>query len=72
MADRLEGAWVQGPGLPLRIRRVVNPNRLKEISMTYESPVLIEVIEYEKPVLLDLEEVVAGCNGCLTGGTAPN
>jgi hypothetical protein len=24
---------------------------------------------YEKPVLLDLEEVVAGCGFCVTGGS---
>ncbi len=38
--------------------------------MKYESPMLVEVIEYEKPVLIDLEDVVAGCGICGTGGGA--
>jgi hypothetical protein len=37
--------------------------------MNYETPTLNEISEYEKPVLLDLEEVVAGCRTCVTGGS---
>lgn len=37
--------------------------------MKYEQPILIEVAEYETPVLLDLEEVAAGCKVCATGGS---
>jgi len=38
--------------------------------MDYEVPTLVEIQAYEKPVLLDLEEVAAGCRICATGGSA--
>lgn len=37
--------------------------------MNYETPNLIEVREYEPVVLLDLDEVAAGCKICATGGS---
>ncbi len=37
--------------------------------MNYEIPTLIEVREYEAVVLLDLDEVAAGCKICATGGS---
>ena len=34
---------------------------------------MVDIIEYEPPVLLDLEDVVAGdCGICITGGGAAN
>jgi hypothetical protein len=72
MTNRLENVLMFSLSLHLRISGPVNPNRQKEISMKYENPILIEVLEYEKPVLVNLEEVVAGCGFCNTGGSSIN